>query len=282
MRYTEHHILFISRILEDARNGGLALPKFQRPYVWDDKDVCDLLDSLLRGIPIGTFLLWGGWSRGASIPIDRVRGFQCSALDSTGAALNTCPTLVLDGQQRLTALLIAASSGSKYVWDANTSTFRVGDANPMQGIFPTTMLFGGYSAFSDTLTALYEASDGIPVTEERVRTVKSKTGKTTKTYTETVIISRTRTADETRIHGYIEAFCKAKDRISSTSVGATVIPGDADVVFARETFRRLNCSGKPFHEAEVFRALEGDSKDAESLLMRNEQLMDYDPEHPDC
>ena len=256
--------MFISRILEDARNGSLALPKFQRPYVWDDKDVCDLLDSLLRGIPIGTLLLWGGWSRGASIPIDRVRGFQCSALDSAGATLNSSPTLVLDGQQRLTALLIAASQDSRYVWDANTSAFGVGDANPMQGIFPTWMLFGGYSIFGDTLTELYEASDGVAVTEERTRIVKSKSGKTTKTYTETVVVNRIRNADEQRIHGYIEAFCKAKDRISGTSVGATVIPGEADVAFARETFRRLNCSGKPFHEVEVFKALEGDPETAGS------------------
>jgi len=164
---------------------------------------------------------------------------------------------VLDGQQRLTALLIAASSDSKYVWNANTSKFSVGDSEPMSGIFPTYMLFGRFSMFSDTLTALYDASAGVPVTEERTRSVKSKSGKT-RTYTETVEVSRTRNTDETRIHGYIEAFCKTKDRISSTSVGATVIPGDADATFAREVFRRLNCSGKPFHESEVFRALEGD------------------------
>jgi hypothetical protein len=264
MRYTEHHVLYVDRILQDARSGALALPKFQRPYVWDDKDVCDLLDSMLRGIPIGTLLLWGGWSRGASIPIDRVRGFQCCATNPTGATLNGNPTLVLDGQQRLTALLLAASEDSKYVWDANTMEFRVGSAKPLDGIFPTYMMFGGYSIFGDTLTELYEASDGVAVTEERSKTVKSKSGKTTKTYTETVVVNRIRNADEQRIHGYIEAFCKAKDRISGTSVGATVIPGEADVAFARETFRRLNCSGKPFHEAEVFKALEGDSETADS------------------
>ncbi len=264
MRYTEHHVSNVTHVISDALEGALALPKFQRPYVWDDKDVCDLLDSMLRGIPIGNLLLWGGWFRGANIPIDRVRGFQCCATNPTGATLNGNPTLVLDGQQRLTALLLAASEDSKYVWDANTMEFRVGSAKPLDGIFPTYMMFGGYSIFGDTLTELYEASDGVAVTEERTRIVKSKSGKTTKTYTETVVVNRIRNADEQRIHGYIEAFCKAKDRISGTSVGATVIPGEADVTFARETFRRLNCSGKPFHEAEVFKALEGDPEAAAS------------------
>ena len=247
MRYTEHHVSNVTHVISDALEGALALPKFQRPYVWDDKDVCDLLDSMLRGIPIGNLLLWGGWFRGANIPIDRVRG----VLD---APLKPNPTLILDGQQRLTALLIASGEGSRYVWDATTSIFSVGEPQLMNGIFPTGMLFNDYG-ISRQMEPLYDASEGVIIREDRQRTYKDKKGKT-RTYTENVVVSHTRNPEQERAHSYIEAFCKARDVLRGTTIGSIVIAGEADVAFARETFRRLNRSGKPCHEAEVFKALE--------------------------
>ena len=48
----------IVRYIDDATQGVLNVPEFQRKYVWRAAKVADLVDSLWRGYPIGTLLLW--------------------------------------------------------------------------------------------------------------------------------------------------------------------------------------------------------------------------------
>jgi uncharacterized protein with ParB-like and HNH nuclease domain len=51
----------IDRIDELARrilSGDILLPKFQRDFVWEKDQIIDLLDSVRRGYPIGSILLW--------------------------------------------------------------------------------------------------------------------------------------------------------------------------------------------------------------------------------
>ena len=74
--------------------GELRLPEMQRRYVWPSTRVRDLLDSLYRGYPSGTILLW---------ETDEEVPRQDMAIDQ---AANPYPStrLLLDGQQRLTSL----------------------------------------------------------------------------------------------------------------------------------------------------------------------------------
>ena len=39
-------------------NKNLFLPVIQRKFVWSDRQIVRLMDSILRGYPIGTFLFW--------------------------------------------------------------------------------------------------------------------------------------------------------------------------------------------------------------------------------
>ncbi len=83
--------------MEAMKSGLVALPKFQRSYVWDTPKVKDLLSALLRGRPVGTLL----------IIADHPTRFSSRAIKGVG--IQTQPWdprrhLVLDGQQRLTAL----------------------------------------------------------------------------------------------------------------------------------------------------------------------------------
>lgn len=99
-------------------NRDIFIPSIQRPYVWETDQIVKLFDSLMRGYPINTFLLWelqpahfGDWD------IYRfVRDFRQGDTHNDPADLSTgVPlTLVLDGQQRLTSLLIALT-GSYHV-----------------------------------------------------------------------------------------------------------------------------------------------------------------------
>ena len=40
------------------RKGEIKVPQFQRPFVWDEDDAIQLLDSIANNYPIGSLLLW--------------------------------------------------------------------------------------------------------------------------------------------------------------------------------------------------------------------------------
>jgi hypothetical protein len=48
----------ITDLASDVLDGTIRLPKFQRGFVWTRQQVLDLLDSIARGYPIGSLLLW--------------------------------------------------------------------------------------------------------------------------------------------------------------------------------------------------------------------------------
>ena len=92
------HLLFkkvdytIGKLLEDIAFGEIGLPDLQRPFVWNTPRVRDLFDSMYRGFPIG-FLLF--WESGVN---------RSSRFIGTDQKQKTPRLLVVDGQQRLTAL----------------------------------------------------------------------------------------------------------------------------------------------------------------------------------
>src|SRR6478672_7028255 len=45
-------------VLTDIAHQQLVLPAIQREFVWSETKICSLFDSLMRGYPIGGFLLW--------------------------------------------------------------------------------------------------------------------------------------------------------------------------------------------------------------------------------
>ena len=87
-------------LLLEIRKGMIKIPKFQRQFVWKTEETAKLLDSILRGFPIGTFILWKSKTRLASVK------------DLGGIKLPDTPAgeavqYVLDGQQRLASLFVS-------------------------------------------------------------------------------------------------------------------------------------------------------------------------------
>lgn len=87
----------VGDLLNDVKNGKIGLPDLQRPFVWQDNKVRDLLDSMLKGYPIGYIMLW-------SSPEDYDNSGHIGKNDKI---YDQPDDLVIDGQQRLTALLAA-------------------------------------------------------------------------------------------------------------------------------------------------------------------------------
>lgn len=94
----------------DKLNRTLFLPSIQREFVWKPEQVIALFDSILRGYPIGSFLFWNLKEQSR----DKWQTYQfLSNVKQTGthnepASISDVqdPVLILDGQQRLTSLLV--------------------------------------------------------------------------------------------------------------------------------------------------------------------------------
>lgn len=84
----------IHTLVDMYKRGELRLPEIQRHYVWQATRVRDLLDSLYRGYPSGSILMW---ETDEPVP---TRDFAI-AQDTNAFAGRK---LLLDGQQRLTSL----------------------------------------------------------------------------------------------------------------------------------------------------------------------------------
>jgi len=107
MPYQEETI----KTIIDRLNTQYFLPSIQRKFVWKPDQVILLFDSIMRGYPISSFLFW----ELAKENRDKWEVYKfCEVAFSTGTHHIKHPcavgiqnlSLVLDGQQRLTSLLI--------------------------------------------------------------------------------------------------------------------------------------------------------------------------------
>jgi len=51
-------VVFLGKLVERVTAGKIRVPRFQRAFVWKQPDLSALLDSVLRGFPIGSILVW--------------------------------------------------------------------------------------------------------------------------------------------------------------------------------------------------------------------------------
>lgn len=87
-------------LLADIEKGRIKIPQFQRDYVWSKERAAGLIDSILKGYPIGTFITW------------KTKETLRVVKDLGGVVLPPVPDddfaeYVLDGQQRMTSLFCA-------------------------------------------------------------------------------------------------------------------------------------------------------------------------------
>ena len=80
----------VQSILGLIESGDIAIPEIQRPFVWDSTKVRDLVDSLYHGYPTGYLITWKN-------PDVKIKG----------GGIAEGKTVLIDGQQRVTALTAA-------------------------------------------------------------------------------------------------------------------------------------------------------------------------------
>jgi len=100
----------ISTILDHIDSGHMALPEFQRGYVWNRDQVRGLFDSLYRRHPVGGLLVWATESKTADHRGD-------------GPLAAGIVKLLLDGQQRMTSLYGVVRGKPPKFFDGNSKAF---------------------------------------------------------------------------------------------------------------------------------------------------------------
>lgn len=95
-----------SDLINKIRSGSIKVPQFQRDFVWSIEQTAQLLDSMIKGYPIGTFILWETTERMHSVK--NIGDLAEIPESQQGEKV----AYVLDGQQRITSLF-AAHQGAK-------------------------------------------------------------------------------------------------------------------------------------------------------------------------
>lgn len=86
-----------STLIHDIDKGIIKIPQFQRDFVWSLEQSAKLIDSIIKGYPIGTFILWESQEK-----LRSVRNIGGASLPETPPG--SMVQYVLDGQQRMTSL----------------------------------------------------------------------------------------------------------------------------------------------------------------------------------
>jgi hypothetical protein len=100
----------IQTILDQIDLGSMALPEFQRGYVWNREQVKSLMQSLYKQHPVGSLLVWVTKTETAN-----TRG---DAKLTPGSV-----KLLLDGQQRITSLYGIIRGAPPRFFDGDTRSF---------------------------------------------------------------------------------------------------------------------------------------------------------------
>ena len=90
-------VLYLPTIFREIRTGSIRIPAFQRGFVWNQRQILELLESVLRGYPIGSLLFW-------QVDSDTMRTDTSSDLPFPLTKAGGTVDFVLDGMQRVSSL----------------------------------------------------------------------------------------------------------------------------------------------------------------------------------
>ena len=98
----------VENILGIIRNGEVAIPEIQRPFVWKGAQVRDLIDSLYNGYPAGYLIVW--------------QNPNVKLKDGTTSAGKK---ILIDGQQRVTAMMTAIDGREVLLDDYSAKQIKI-------------------------------------------------------------------------------------------------------------------------------------------------------------
>lgn len=232
-----------SELINDIERGVIKIPKFQREFVWNIDMTAKLLDSILKGYPIGTFILWETDERMNNVK--NIGGFRLPETPE-----GTKIQYVLDGQQRIASLFAAykgaeiQKTGEKKVTDYKAIVVNLDkDINEGDDQVITAGPTGGkHISLAKVLKFTY--SDGKKLEEE----------------------GEFSGSEMSLIDKYSQTF--------KTYVFSTIVLRKEDIDSAIEVFTRINTSGKTLTLFEIMSAKTYDEKQKFDMQSKWEKLIE--------
>jgi hypothetical protein len=200
----------IETLLTWVKSGEIAIPEIQRPFVWEAIKVRNLLDSLYQGYPIGYLVAW--------------RNPTVKLKDGTPSAGKR---ILIDGQQRVTALMAALLAREVLTKDYETVRIRIA-FHPLE------------EKFEVSNPAIRKNSAWIPDVSE-IFSPDAKLLQITRAYAKA-----NPGVDEDVLFGTLEKLRK----IINNHVGVIELADDLDIETVTEIFIRVNSAGAPLSQAD--------------------------------
>ena len=200
----------IETLLTWVKSGEIAIPEIQRPFVWDATKVRNLLDSLYQGYPVGYLIAW----RNPSVRLK-------------DGSTSSGKRILIDGQQRVTALMAALLGQEVLTKDYETVRIRIA-FHPVQ------------ERFEVSNPAIQKDASWIADLETVFAPDASLT-KLTREYT-----VRNPEADQDQISLVLEKVRK----IINNQVGIIELAEDLDIETVTEIFIRVNSAGASLSQAD--------------------------------
>ena len=200
----------IETLLTWVKSGEIAIPEIQRPFVWDATKVRNLLDSLYQGYPVGYLIAW--------------RNPTVKLKDGTPSAGKR---ILIDGQQRVTALMAALLGREVLTKDYETVRIRIA-FHPEEGRFEVANpAIRKDSAWIDDVVAIFSPD--------------AKLLQITKGYTQA-----NPGMDEDQVFAALERLHK----MINNHVGVIELAEDLDIETVTEIFIRVNSAGAELSQAD--------------------------------
>ncbi|WP_226782509.1 GmrSD restriction endonuclease domain-containing protein [Oceaniglobus trochenteri] len=200
----------IETLLTWVKSGEIAFPEIQRPFVWDATKVRNLLDSLYQGYPVGYLIAW----RNPSVRLK-------------DGSTSSGKRILIDGQQRVTALMAALLGQEVLTKDYETVRIRIA-FHPVD------------ERFEVSNPAIQKDASWIPDLATVFAPDASLT-KLTREYT-----ARNPEADQDKISLVLEKVRK----VINNQVGIIELAEDLDIETVTEIFIRVNSAGASLSQAD--------------------------------
>lgn len=213
----EPRVYFIDDVITLMSKGRLVMPDFQRSYVWKPDQILELFDSIYRGYPIGSVLIWK--------PIEKLDLIASEYIVDNYVGIDREASYIIDGQQRLTTFFMSLFHQEAHV-DSNWNVY--------------------FDLKNEKFIHLKKNSSSIKPHYFALRNVRS----TNAFLKESQRISQETNYDDmliTRAQNLVDAITKYRLAVTELSGGT--------VEQAIEIFTRLNREGRRVSEIDYVRAL---------------------------
>ncbi|MEH2239183.1 GmrSD restriction endonuclease domain-containing protein [Nostoc sp.] len=236
MKLPEPQAKTFSTLVSEIEKGQIKIPQFQRDFVWTMQKSAGLIDSIVKGYPIGTFILWRTKERLRSV---RNIGNQVLPDPEEGEFID----YVLDGQQRLTSLFASLRGVTLKREDGREDDF--------------SKIFIDLDA---------EESEQIVITDIEGKNEKSLISILILRKGDFILLA----SYPQKYHEKIGIY---KNRIESYQY-STILVKDAPIDIATEIFTRINVGGKPLSLFEIMVAKTFDHEKNFDLTEKFQELID--------